>query len=115
MFALAVLVLSTQDLTAGDFREGNVSIENKLNRMEDKIDLITEKLSTVDKTLERNTVSLELHIRRTNLLEAEIGNVKSEIDPIAFHVKVVQLILKTALAIAASSGLWAAIRYFGKA
>jgi hypothetical protein len=51
----------------------------KFDKLENKIDLITEKINSIDKTLDRNTVSLEVHIKRTNLLEEELKPIKSHV------------------------------------
>lgn len=43
-----------------------------------KLDRIEERLSGIEKLLERNTISLEEHMRRTALLEEEIRPLKRQ-------------------------------------
>ncbi len=47
--------------------------------MNNKLDQILEKIHSIDKTLDRNTSSLELHIKRTEILEAELKPLKSHV------------------------------------
>lgn len=42
------------------------------NRIEDKIDSIMEQISEINSTLAAQHVSLEIHIKRTNILEEKI-------------------------------------------
>lgn len=49
-------------------------------RIEDKLDLLTDKVYSIDKTMDRNTNSLEVHIKRTEILEAEMKPVKSHVN-----------------------------------
>jgi hypothetical protein len=62
-------------------------MDNKFDRLENKIDLVIEKIHSIDKTLERNTVSLEEHMRRTNALELKL-------EPVERHVSGVSVVLK---------------------
>lgn len=57
--------------------------DKKLDRIEDKIDKITEHISSIDSTLASQHVSLKEHIRRTEILETEI-------KPIQKHVSMMQ-------------------------
>lgn len=54
---------------------------------DDKIDKIVEKISNIDVTLAKQSVILEEHVRRTNLLEQKI-------EPIENHVAMVNGALK---------------------
>lgn len=54
-------------------------MDDKFKRIEDKLDTVVEKIHSIDKTLERNTTSLEYHILRTNLLEADLKPIKSHV------------------------------------
>lgn len=49
-------------------------------RLEDKIDKISDDISEVKVTLARNTVSLEEHVRRTNILEDKVEPMRKDID-----------------------------------
>lgn len=64
-----------------------------------KVDRLDTRQDEMDRTLVRNTVSLEEHVKRTNLLEAKI-------EPIEAHVIFMQNGAKwTAKIVAATSGL----------
>ena len=54
-------------------------ILNRLDRLEDKIDKLSDTANTNAIQLARNTISLEEHIKRTNLLEDELKTTKTEI------------------------------------
>lgn len=68
-------------------------------QMDNKIDLILEKIHNIDKTMDRNTVSLELHIKRTNLLE-------SELKPIKEHVQLMNAIAKVIVFVGVLIGIF---------
>lgn len=51
-------------------------MEDRGKRFEDKLDKVVDKISSIDVTLASQHVSLEHHIRRTDLLEAEIRPLK---------------------------------------
>lgn len=57
------------------------------NRLENKIDNIVEKIGNIDVTLGKQSVILDIHVKRTNLLEAKI-------IPLEKHVTVVNGVLK---------------------
>lgn len=76
--------------------------ESKLNKIEEKVDVIVEKLHNIDKTLERNTASLEMHIKRTDLLEAKL-------KPVEDHVAALNGGLKALGVISLIVGIFAAI------
>lgn len=48
-------------------------------RIEDKIDKISDDISDVKVTLVRNTISLEEHVKRTNMLEAKVDPIEKDI------------------------------------
>ncbi len=58
-----------------------------LDRLFEKIEKIDDRLSNIDLSLVRNTISLEEHVKRTNILEEEIR-------PIKKHVLMVEAIFK---------------------
>jgi len=62
-------------------------MDDKFQRLESKLDTLSDKLVDIDKTLVRNTVSLEDHVRRTNLLEEKLA-------PVERHVAMIQGIVK---------------------
>lgn len=53
--------------------------DDRFSRLESKVDVIVEKIHSIDKTLERNTASLELHIRRTDILEESMVPIKAHV------------------------------------
>ena len=48
--------------------------------MKEQLDKIDQKLGTMNETLIRNTVTLEEHVRRTNLLEDKMQHVEHHVD-----------------------------------
>lgn len=56
-------------------------------RLEDKVDVVVEKIGEINVTLAKQSVILEEHVKRTNLLETKI-------EPIEKHVIMVHGILK---------------------
>ena len=52
-------------------------MDDKLLRIENKIDKLDQRLDNIDLTLARQNVSLEDHIKRTNMLEEEIKPIKA--------------------------------------
>lgn len=73
-------------------------MDDKFKRIEDKIDRIETSINQIDKTLARNTDSLEFHIKRTNLLEKKVEHVDH-------HVTMVNGVLKFILGLSALAGL----------
>jgi hypothetical protein len=71
--------------------------DKRLERIEDKIDKLSDKLADTNVILGKQHVSLSEHIRRTNLLEKQMA-------PIATHVNYVQGALKLLLASSAIVG-----------
>jgi hypothetical protein len=73
-------------------------IEDRLIRLEDKIDKVIDKTASIDVTLAAQHVSLKEHIRRTEILEEEI-------KPIKRHVAMLQGCLKFFGLVAMSAGI----------
>ena len=48
--------------------------------VEDRLDHILDKVHNIDKILERNTNSLELHMKRTDLLEKKLKPVEDHVS-----------------------------------
>lgn len=57
------------------------------DRLYQKLDNIDQRLDNVDVTMARNTVLLDEHIKRTNLLEAEIKPIKRHMDMVNLLAK----------------------------
>lgn len=71
--------------------------DRRLERIEKKIDDLTDHLSNIDTTLALQHESLKHHIKRTNLLEKKI-------EPIESHVKLLQGLFKIVSAISVMTG-----------
>lgn len=57
-----------------------------VGRVLDKLDKVDSRLNDIDKTLVRNTVSLEEHMKRSDNLEKMITKVESDMLPLQKHV-----------------------------
>lgn len=55
-------------------------MDDELKYIRGKVDKIDERLDSVDKTLAVNTQLLDIHIKRTDLLEREVSRVKGHVD-----------------------------------
>lgn len=66
-----------------------VKLEEKIDKVDEKVDKLNEKLASIDKTLAINTESLIEHMRRTNLIEAEL-------KPVSKHVTLMESAFKVA-------------------
>lgn len=73
-------------------------MEDRLIRIEDKLDKVSDKLGSIDSTLAAQHVSLEMHIKRTDLLEAQI-------EPIKKHVAMIQGALKLIGLVSVAAGV----------
>lgn len=67
-----------------------------LTRILDKIDKIDDKISTIDSTLLRNTITLEEHVRRTSILEAEIKPLKKHVILVESFFKITGFVVTIA-------------------
>lgn len=65
-----------------------------MEEIKQKIDKIQEDIVDIKITLERNTVSLEEHIKRTALAEERVEQTRKELEPVKDHVKFVNWTLK---------------------
>jgi predicted nuclease with TOPRIM domain len=61
--------------------------DSKLDKIKDDITDIKITLSKMESTLDRNTDSLEVHVKRTDLLEAKVELVKTEVLPLLPEIK----------------------------
>lgn len=53
-----------------------------LHKLDNKLDVVNEKISSVDKTQVEIKKDLEYHIARTDILEKEIHDVRKRMEPI---------------------------------
>lgn len=83
-------------------------MENKLNRIESKLDKVVEHISSIESTLAGQHVQLKEHIRRTELLETDMAPVKRHVNMINGIVKLFGLI---AAGGAGFEGIAAIIKY----
>jgi len=61
----------------------------KFDELHTRLDNLDKKQDEMNETLVRNTVSLELHIKRTDMLEAEIEPMKSFMNVVNAGLKVI--------------------------
>lgn len=62
------------------------------SKLEAKLDKMTDHLSAIDVTLAKQAVSLDVHIRRTELLEAELKPIKKHVDMVNGGIKLLSVI-----------------------
>lgn len=72
---------------------------SEIDKIQNKIEIISQSLQNIDKTLAVNTALLDEHIKRTELLETRMQKVDT-------HVNMVNGIVKFILALAATKALW---------
>lgn len=77
--------------------------DKRLDRIENKLDKIADAQSEMNSTLASQHVSLEDHIRRTNILE-------SEIKPLKKRVNMVDGVLRFLGVIAILAGIYQAVK-----
>lgn len=66
--------------------------DKRLERIEIKLDDISEHLGSIDSTLSAQHVSLRDHIRRTAILEQELRPVKKHVDMVAGGIKLLGIL-----------------------
>jgi len=93
--------------------------DERLERMESKLDKVVDQLGQLNVTLSRNTDSLEYHVKRTDILEAEIHPMKAHLAHIEVKKAARQSIMhftKWAASIAAAATAVAAfvLKLMGK-
>jgi hypothetical protein len=88
-----------------------------LEKLDEKLDKVEERLGSIDITLAKNTQSLDEHIRRTELAEEAIGFIKDELKPIQKHVTQVHTILQAigfiAVVVSILAGIVKVLQFFG--
>lgn len=62
--------------------------------MEKKIDSILERVHNIEKIMERNTATLEVHIKRTDLAEQNLELIRKDVRIIEKHVITVHGVAK---------------------
>lgn len=61
-------------------------MEDRFNRLEEKLDGINERLGNIDQTLVRQEKNLELHMYRTDLNEKAVAKMSTALEPLQRHV-----------------------------
>lgn len=59
-------------------------------KLEEKLEKISEKITSIEVTMERNTGSLEKHMLRTELSERRLEHMEEALKPIVKHVNHVE-------------------------
>lgn len=67
---------------------------DKLNKIEDKFDVLDGRIDNIDVTLAKQHVSLEYHIKRSDQADAAIKIISDELLPVKDHVKAVGTVVK---------------------
>lgn len=64
--------------------------DKRVNKLEDKIDKIVDKLSDIDTTLAKQEVNLSLHMKRSDALEAQIEPLKEHVANVSGAIKLLK-------------------------
>jgi hypothetical protein len=70
------------------------NIEGRLEKIESKQDQILQEMIDNRIVNERNTTSLEIHIKRSDMLQEELEIIRAEMKPIEKHITMVSAGLK---------------------
>jgi hypothetical protein len=73
------------------------------------VDHIKRTLTNIDKTLALNTQSLEVHIKRSDLLEAKLAPVEAHVEQVR---GVGKFIMYASLLATIAAGIYAVLQYF---
>ena len=86
-----------------------------MSNIDDKLEEIKTHLSNIDITLVRNTVSLETHVKRTEMAEDRITQVEKDIKPLQKHMSEINGVLRflglIGIIIGAAAGLATILHY----
>lgn len=85
-------------------------MEKKLGEIETKVDKLDERLDSIEKVLIKQELNLEIHIKRTNLLEESVGLLRQDLRPVERHVDYVHGALKFIGIISVVVGIFAAVK-----
>lgn len=85
-------------------------MDEKLNKLEAKIDALDEHLGSIDITLVKQEASLSEHMKRSDSLEKMVNLLQSELKPIEKHVHAVDGVLKFLGALSILVGIAAAVK-----
>lgn len=82
-------------------------MKNDMDRLHNKVDKLDEKLDAIDTHLAVYNEQLKIHIKRTEMLEADVAPIKEHI----IHIKSITKVVTYLIGI--SGTLAAIIKYFG--
>ncbi len=90
-------------------------MQEQLDYIVQKLDKMDDKQDQMNETLVRNTLTVELHEKRSTALEGMVqGVIKERVIPIENHVALVNLLVKIAVGLAGVAttilALWAGIK-----
>jgi tetrahydromethanopterin S-methyltransferase subunit B len=58
-------------------------MEKRFDKLESKVDQLDTRLDNIERILDRNTTSLEEHMKRSTMLEMDMGPVKAHVALVA--------------------------------
>lgn len=73
-------------------------MDDRLERIENKLDKVVDEISEIKETTAKQQVSLDYHIKRTDLLEEKL-------EPVEAHVQLVSSLFKIIGGIAVIAGI----------
>lgn len=79
-------------------------MHDALIRIERKVDLLDGRLDEIDKTLVKQHVQLEEHMRRTEAAEESLTLLKAELKPVFSVHEIGKIVVKTLAAVIFSAG-----------
>lgn len=74
-----------------------MSDSTKLDRIEAKLDDVSDHLASIDVTLGQQHISLKEHIRRTNVLEQEIKPIRKHVNMVEGFFKILGILASVAV------------------
>lgn len=74
-----------------------MSDDKRLERIEAKLDDVSDHIATIDVTLGQQHISLKEHIRRTNMLEQEIKPLRKHVNMVEGFFKVLGILASIAV------------------
>ena len=69
-----------------DIRDLAAMLNERLDRLDNKLDAVQEHMGQIDVTLAQNTKDIAYHIKRTDALEQRVEQVADEMKPVREHV-----------------------------
>lgn len=82
----------------------------KLDKIEKKLDVVIDRIGSIDVTLAKQHVSLTEHMRRTELLESDIAPIKKHVAMVHGALKLIGLVAVVIGAIEGIVAIIAAVR-----